>query len=329
MQFVEPPGGRPWGLIGLCSASVLLNVVLGARLWMSGPDTAIDPQPVAEAAMVAEPAAEVPALSEAPVAEAPPEGVQVVRADVSHSLARTFQSAVPEHGDVVSAVYARLFFWDLDLRADLQKGDRVELAYTWDGQLAHIPVAKFASKKLGKTLSAYRFKATNDTYDSWWDDAGQEMAFRLKDSPLTDYEQITSLLKDRPKHRGMDFKVPEGTAVVSPRSGSVVRVNWNVANNGNCVEIRYADGVSAKFLHLVRTDVKEGERVQPGQTLGLSGNTGHSTAPHLHYELERGGAVLDPIDYHGVVRRMLPESDQASFSAERQRLEAWLQHGAG
>jgi murein DD-endopeptidase len=248
---------------------------------------------------------------------------------VQNSLSHTFQATDPEHGDVISAVYSRLFVWDLNLRSDLQKGDAVELAYTWDGQLAHIPVARFTSKKLGRTLSAYKYKMSTDTYPSWWDENGQEMAFRLVDGPLGDYEQITSLLKDRPTHRGMDFKVPEGTAVVSPKAGTVVKVNWNMANNGNCVEVQYPDGVMAKFLHLSRTDVKEGQRLTAGQTVGLSGNTGHSTAPHLHYELERGGRTLDPIDYHGTIRRSLPDTEKSAFGAERERYDGWLAHAEG
>jgi murein DD-endopeptidase MepM/ murein hydrolase activator NlpD len=255
---------------------------------------------------------------------APPEGVAVLAAEVNQSIAYTLQRVDPEHADVVSAVYARLFFWDLDLRTDLQKGDEIRLAYTWDGQLAHIPVASYRSAKLGRTLHAYEYRSTSDTFPSWWDEAGQEMSFRLVDGPLADYEQVTSLLKDRPRHRGMDFKVPEGTDVHAPKGGRIVRANWNVANNGNCVELEYPDGTLARFLHLSRTDVAAGDRVAANQVLGLTGNTGHSTAPHLHYELEKGGRTVDPVDYHGVVRRQLPDSDRAGFDAERDRLDGVL-----
>jgi murein DD-endopeptidase len=326
MRLVDPPGGRPLGLLALSAGSLLLNVVLVANLVLGGGSSQAA---VAEVAPVEAAVAEV-AAEAAPAAPVDvPADVKVVHASVQHSLARTFQDNTPdEHADVVSAVYARLFFWDLDLRSDLQKGDVVQVAYTWDGALAHIPVASYESKKLGRTLHAYEFQATGDTYPSWWDDSGQEMAMRLVDGPLADYEQVTSLLKDRPKHRGMDFKVPEGAPVTSPKSGSVLRTNWNHANNGNCVEVRYNDGTVAKFLHLSRTDVKDGQSVGAGTVLGLTGNTGHSTAPHLHYELEKNGKVVDPIDYHGVVRRQLPAADQAAFDAEKARLDGILQSGA-
>jgi murein DD-endopeptidase MepM/ murein hydrolase activator NlpD len=241
-----------------------------------------------------------------------------------HSLARTFQKATPKHADVVSAVYARTFVWDLDLRRDLQKGDQVSVVYEWDGELAHIPVASYRSSKLGRTLEAYRFQATGDAFPSWWDGEGREMSRVLLETPLRDYEQITSLLKDRPGHRGMDFKTPVGTDVISPKAGTVVRTDWNLTYNGKCAEVRFSDGTLARFLHLSRTDVRSGQRLAAGEVIGLSGSTGRSTAPHLHYELERKGKVVDPVDYHGVMQRALPAVDLAAFNAEKDRLQAML-----
>jgi murein DD-endopeptidase len=218
-----------------------------------------------------------------------------------------------DRADIAAAVYTRLFFWDLDPARDLQRGDTVRMAYTWDGSMVDIPAASYTSSKLGGTLLAYRFHATGDDWPSFWDGEGREIAHRLKDGPLLNYQQITSRLKDRPGHKGMDFKVPTGTDVVNPKSGKVLRTNWNIRYNGNCVEVKYDDGTLARFLHLSRTDVSAGDTVGKGTRLGLSGNTGRSTAPHLHYELEKGGKVLDPIDYHGTVRRALSDGDMSRF----------------
>jgi murein DD-endopeptidase len=325
-KLPEPPGGRPWLLYGLCGASLFGNVVLGGALLMSGDD-----QPVATVAVVPPIVDEVPAIAApaevvepvAPVAI--PSDVNVVRGAVEGSLARTFQNVAPaDHAAVLSAVTARLFFFDLDLRSDLQRGDDLRVAYTWDGALAHVTAASYGSKKLGQTLAAYEFAAEGDAFPSYWSAEGEELAPRLVDSPIDGYEQITSLLKDRPKHKGMDFKTPEGTEIHSPRAGVVTRVNWNWSNNGNCVEVRFADGVVAKFLHLSRADVTEGAKVSKGALLGATGNTGHSTAPHLHYQLERGDTVVDPIDYHGTTRRSLSESDRVAFESEKARLDQIL-----
>jgi murein DD-endopeptidase len=337
MNLIDPPGGKPWALLGLCAGSLVLNLVLVAKIALSPASAVAEverPAPEADeaaAAIVAEePATAVvaPPIVEDDAPPAPsvevPADLRVMHVAVKDSLSRTFQLADPDHGDVISAVFARLFFFDLNLRSDLLAGDDVRLAYSWDGALARIPAATYTSRKLGKTLAAYEYEATGDSFPSWWDASGQEMALRLTDAPLDDYEQITSLLKDRPKHHGMDFKVPEGSPALAAKAATVVQVNWNVANNGDCVELAYADGVHAKYLHLSQVDVKVGQRVGKGDVVGLTGNTGHSTAPHLHYELDRNGTILDPVDYHGTYRRTLGAEDQAGFEAERERLDAIL-----
>jgi murein DD-endopeptidase MepM/ murein hydrolase activator NlpD len=315
---------------------LLLNLILGFKL-VNGPEIDSVPLPADVVQDVAEPdafpdnvAIEVAGLTtdEPTVEEIPehvPEGLEVVSATVRHSLARTFQDAVSsERSDVVAAVYARLFFWKLDVRRDLQAGDDVQMVYEWDGKLAHIPAATYYSQKHGTQFAAYHFKATGDAYASWWDEDGNEVSYRLNDSPLTDYEQVTALLKDRPRHRGMDFKTPVGTPVYSPRAGKVTRVNWNLANNGNCIEVRYRDGVVAKYLHLSETSVRAGTTIAKGAVLGNTGNTGHSTAPHLHYEIEKAGKVLDPVDYHGVTQRSLPAGDREVFGSMVLKYKSWL-----
>jgi murein DD-endopeptidase MepM/ murein hydrolase activator NlpD len=340
MRLIDPPDGRPWALLALCGASLCLNVLLLAKMVFTDRQPAAEPIALVEGADPSAPeiAADqvveegdggtgsviVEGPVEEPAAEPVPEGVRVVSAQVTHSLARAFRAAVPEHADVVSAVYARLFFWDLDLRRDLQKGDGIAVGYEWDGELAHIHVATYESKKLGRSFRAYRFQASGDTFPSWWDEEGQEVGRRLKHGPLDQYEQVTSLLRDRPNHKGMDFKVPTGAVAMAPRAGTVVRVNWNLAYNGDCVEMRYDDGTLARFLHLSAVDVRAGQRVAAGDRIGLSGNTGRSTAPHLHYELERGGRILDPVEYHGLVRRALPAGDLEAFRAQAARLDRIL-----
>jgi hypothetical protein len=240
---------------------------------------------------------------------APEEGWLTLGGKVEHSLARTFQQLAAEDGDALASVFSRLFVWDVDMRRDLQSGDAVAVVWRMgsDG-FPEVAAGSLRAGKLGRTLAAYRWQAPGDPYPSYWYLDGTEVPHRLKESPLAQYEQITSLLKDRPTHRGMDFKVPVGTEVMSPRAGVVTRANWNWAANGNCIEIRFDDGVLAKFLHLNENRVAEGERVSAGQVIALSGNTGRSTAPHLHYQLDRGEKALDPIDYHGSLRRQLDEA---------------------
>ncbi len=233
-------------------------------------------------------------------------GWQIFRGSVEHSLARTFQDSAGEDSAALSGVYSRLFMWDLDMRRDLQAGDAV--AVVWRKGADGVPVvaaASLVSGKLGRTLTAYRWQLPGDRYTSYWDSEGREATRRLVNGPLNEYEQITSLLKDRPTHKGMDFKTPVGTEVVSPKAGSVLRSNWNWKANGNCIEVRFDDGVLAKFLHLSENLVGPGQRVAAGQAIARTGNTGRCTAPHLHYQLDRDTRTIDPVDYHGIEQRRL------------------------
>ena len=344
--MIQPPYGKPWLLYGLLGSSLALNMMM---VLDRGPAPAAETPPPATEVLqgdAARPEAPTPppvdevtqapvgvlspeeqAIADAAVVGAPGEW-QVVEAKVQHSLARTFQDALngSEHADALGAVFARLFMWDLDMRKDLQQGDRVRVAWrVGEDGMVEISAATFRSLKYGRTLTAYRWQAPGDAFPSYWQVDGTEVPFRLQDSPIESYDQITSLLKDRPTHKGMDFKTPVGTPVRTPRAGKVTRTNWNWAGNGNCVEIQFDDGLVAKYLHLSELKATAGSRVQAGQVVALSGNTGRSTAPHLHYQLEKGEQVVDPIDYHGTSRRQLPSEVMPTFLQEVERLTALLQ----
>lgn len=343
----QPPYGKPWLLYGLLGGSLALNILMV----LDKDDPPVSPSTSATAAEHAsaealpdvtpdgpttasetssEPASastDAGSITQDGAQSPPPPGEwQVVEARVKHSLARTFQEAVSrEHADALSAVYARLFMWDLDMRRDLQQGDKVRVAWRLNDEgKVEVLAASFRSRKFSKTLTAYRWTMPGDRFPSYWRGDGTEAAFRLANGPLRDYDQITSLLKDRPTHQGMDFKTPVGTPTYSPHSGTVTRVNWSWAGNGNCVEVKFADGIVAKFLHLSELKVSAGAHVQPGQVIALTGNTGRSTAPHLHYQVERNGQVIDPVDYHGTERRAISSAAMPSFLEEVDRLSTLL-----
>jgi murein DD-endopeptidase len=250
-------------------------------------------------------------------------GWQRGEAKVRGSIAGSLTAALGEDGSQVAAHFARIFMWDVDVRHDVANGDEMKVLWRRaPGEQPEIAAASYRSQQRGKVLRAYRFRAAGDEYASYFDDEGREVARRLKGGPLASYEQITALLKDRPTHAGMDFKTPVGTAVQAPRAGVVTRINWKRSGNGNCLELRYDDGVIAKFLHLDSIQVRPGARVRPGQPIARSGNTGHSTAPHLHYQLVRGGRTIDPVDYHGVSQRRLAGKDLAALKDQIAALHA-------
>jgi murein DD-endopeptidase len=266
--------------------------------------------------------AAAPDATAAPAAVTSCGGWKVAEVPVRGSMAAALVPALGAEGSQVAAHYARIFMWDLDLRRDIVSGDRMRVV--WRSNAAGEPeigAAQYASQRLGKVLRAYRFRGPEDTHASYWDVDGVEVARRLKSSPLRDYDQITALLKDRPTHQGMDFKTAVGTPVYAPRAGVVSRINWKLKGNGNCLEVRFDDGVAAKFLHLSAVKVAGQARVSAGQVVALTGNTGRSTAPHLHYQLNRGQKTVDPVDYHGTSRRRLSAPALAKLKAEVAQLD--------
>ncbi len=94
-------------------------------------------------------------------------------------------------------------------------------------------------------------------------------------------------------HEGTDWGAPEGTPVIAPAAGTVVLAE-PLDVRGGAVIIDHGLGVTSNFWHLSRIDVKPGEQVKSGQTIGLVGTTGLSTAAHLHWEMRIGGVAVEP-----------------------------------
>ena len=97
-------------------------------------------------------------------------------------------------------------------------------------------------------------------------------------------------------HKGVDWATPVGTAVVASNGGVVTRAGWG-QGYGYCVYIHHADGRDTRYGHLSKVLVKVGQTVSQGQKIALSGNTGVSTGPHLHFEILIGGSQVDPLKY--------------------------------
>ncbi len=133
--------------------------------------------------------------------------------------------------------------------------------------------------------------------------AAREAARPMGD-PLADDPRITSDygLRSNPMghgvefHNGIDFEANIGTAVHATADG-VVESAGPRAGYGNCVILDHAFGYRSLFGHLSKVLVKPGQKVKRGEVIALSGNTGRSTGPHLHYTLYYGAKTIDPEPY--------------------------------
>jgi murein DD-endopeptidase MepM/ murein hydrolase activator NlpD len=308
---------------------------------------AVAAQPGAPApSSVKQPSAAPAALVPAPPAAAPtsalPPGPRRIVVTLNGPMEEAILAAVPPTDRGIASeltqVVNRLLVWNLRVSRDGRRGDKLQIVYHPPGGAAAIsdpganePVVdaiRYDSQKLSAVIAAYRFQAPGARWARYYRPDGSELEERLVDSPTPEYDQITSLLRDGRRHKGIDFRQPVGTPVLATFDGVIERRNWNFAGNGNCLDVRdTATGRHAIFLHLdvLPKDMAPGRQVKKGEQIASSGNSGHSFAPHLHYQLESAdGTVLDPFDVQPTRRAALDTGARTAFELERARLDAAL-----
>ena len=97
-------------------------------------------------------------------------------------------------------------------------------------------------------------------------------------------------------HEGIDLAVPMGTPVVAAATGTVIVAGW-LGGYGNLVVVDHGNGVATAYGHNTSVTVGAGQSVAQGQLIAYSGNTGHSTGPHVHFEVRINGSPVDPLGY--------------------------------
>jgi murein DD-endopeptidase MepM/ murein hydrolase activator NlpD len=112
-------------------------------------------------------------------------------------------------------------------------------------------------------------------------------SFGYRQDPIDDVRRF---------HQGQDITVPSGTPIFAPADGVVKRAYY-IGGFGNHVKLGHSSGYTTTFAHLSKIFVRHGQKINRGDIIGETGNTGRSTAPHLHYEVHFRGAPKNPIDY--------------------------------
>lgn len=95
-------------------------------------------------------------------------------------------------------------------------------------------------------------------------------------------------------HHGIDIPLRNGTHIYATADGKVSETGYN-NSLGNYIKIIHNDNYKSIYAHLSRIDARRGQQVQLGQRIGASGNTGRSTGPHLHYQVNHNGRSVDPV----------------------------------
>ena len=251
---------------------------------------------------------------------------------VSGSFARSAQATGLSSTEVAQITH--LLEKKLDFRRDTRRGDEFQVLLESD----IIDGASFDSRVLAIQYQGARMDLTllrNNADNNFYTPDGQSLDPAFSRYPFEGSYRMSSGFNPRrthpvtgrvSPHRGTDWAMPIGTPVVSPADGRVEKVS-NHPLAGRYVVIRHDNGYRTRYLHLSRALVNRGDRVSMGERIALSGNTGRSTGPHLHYEVIVNNSAVD------AMRVELPESQSlegeqlVAFQREAEPLLVALRSG--
>jgi murein DD-endopeptidase MepM/ murein hydrolase activator NlpD len=201
---------------------------------------------------------------------------------------------------------ADIFSWDIDFYSEVYPGDTfsllLEKRFTQGKFVEYgaILAAEFTSAGVVHRAFLHRNAAEPAAAVAYYDAQGRSLRKQLLKSPLK-YAHVTShfgmrvhpVLGYSRAHNGIDYSAPPGTPVWAVADGHVLRAGW-VGGYGKLIELRHANGFVSQYGHLSQINVRGGQHVTQKDVIGLTGSTGLSTGPHLHYGLMKSGGYVDP-----------------------------------
>ncbi len=231
----------------------------------------------------------------------------------------------------------RLFSYDVDFQRDIRNNDEFEIMFdrhvTEDGLVVANGDIEYASMVLrGKPLKIYAYQHDDGIVDHY-NEQGKGIRKALMRTPINGARLSSSygrrkhpILGYTKMHRGVDFAAPHGTPIYAADDG-VIEKRHRWGGFGNYVGIRHGDGFSTAYAHLrsFAKGQKVGRRVRQGDVIGYVGSTGRSTGPHLHYEVHRNGAQVNPMKVRFPASKTLSGRELEAFQKIRSQLDAkWV-----
>ena len=110
-------------------------------------------------------------------------------------------------------------------------------------------------------------------------------------------QRIDPFLKVKRMHYGLDFSIKVGTPIYATADGKAVIVKTSFGGFGKHIYLDHGNGYKTVYAHLDKFNIKRGQKVKRGELIAYSGNSGRSTAPHLHYEVHKNGEKVNPINF--------------------------------
>ena len=221
----------------------------------------------------------------------------VMQGEVRGSFAASAQRAGLTGAEASSVIKA--LQWQMDFRK-LRAGDQFSVLMSremLDGKSAQSQLLGVRLRSGGKDY--YAFRAEDGKF---YDRSGSGLARGFMRFPTVKQYRVSSNFNPRrlnpvtgriAPHKGVDFALPIGTPVLAVGDGEIV-VAKNGGAAGNYVAIRHGRQYMTRYMHMKKVLVKPGQKVKRGDRIGLSGNTGRSTGPHLHFEMWINNQAVNP-----------------------------------
>ncbi|OOF55716.1 peptidase M23 [Rodentibacter genomosp. 2] len=225
---------------------------------------------------------------------------EVLKGKVSSSFAASLRSLGLEGRQIAQLTSA--LQWQVSLRKlkkDTKFSILVSREYLGDKLTGQGNVEAIHILADGK--SYYAIQAANGRY---YNQQGETLGKGFARYPLQRQARVSSGFNPNRRHpvtgrvrphKGVDFSVPQGTPVIAPADGLVEKVAYQAGGAGRYVVLRHGREYQTVYMHLSRPLVRAGQTVKKGERIALSGNTGISTGPHLHYEFHINGRAVNPL----------------------------------
>ena len=196
--------------------------------------------------------------------------------------------------DSVSESYRKAGFGGVDRYSDLAGYINSDILISYKSKIDGIKSMATVQKESFKSISerSVEWKREIDHFPGI---SPVSVKFRLGDG--LKWRTVHPVLGTSRPHNGQDFEVPYGTEVYATGDGSIIESGWNSGGFGNCIVIDHGYGFQTVYGHLSDIKVVSGQKVKRGELIGISGSSGLSSGPHLHYQVEQFGAHKNPINF--------------------------------
>jgi|GEM_PF-485408 len=227
--------------------------------------------------------------------------------------------------------YTDIFGWEIDFFSEVQPNDSFsilfERKYCDSACIGYGRILAATYSGQAGSFAGYRFTDPESTTD-YYNAEGQNLRKTFQKSPLR-FSRVSSffgrrfhpILRRVRQHAGVDYVAPKGTPVEAVADGRVISAGWS-GGYGRLVVVGHAEGYQTRYGHLsgFAKGIRSGAPVHQGQVVGYVGATGLATGPHLHYEVRKFGACVNPLRLNPPRRSPVKKEFLPQFALTRDSL---------